>query len=668
LFDIRLNYQVYTSSPFTPMGIVRKYYTVINTTSVNLELSEISMNHIDIDNKVAGKLRLHYWQGGGAQKNTNHEFIDSLEWASHTFYSDAGANDYRIDDNYSGSSSYHPYFVLQRDSGEGIFFGFNYLGPWSMKFWSDYRFPPDEEVKSWGLLVDYRRYFYVNSQLEQHRQILKPGESFETPNSFTGVYKGDLDNAGEQLQYWQAAYKWDYTREKYLYGGNMYNANWDNKTYMNKTDLHLEQVFDIVNKCRKLGYNIAHEDDFWFDERGRGVWEGIDWKQIVDYARKSGIYFKLWMPPNHFAKNTPNDLDQKEWHLDPKTPTGVTLWYGYGYCMGSNAAVDYIKSFLLNRQKRYGSYINRFDGWIEAPCYSEKHDHIPGQPFVAQYRNTLRLLKEVKDADPEMGIEGCNSGGEWANWDKIEFLESQQASDGGGEDDFYHLSYFWCVPKMMKVGGSSDITENNIPRMRERMLMQKYLQQQGVVDRYMNLYHLKAVGAATTHCFIELTNADRSKCVIRQDRASRHEVVVYPKSLQPSLMYSVKFKYGKSDYSKSGLDLMQSGIAFSDTTSSQLIFLNLDDFPGSGIDKIKPTIPVIRSITKAFYCNHEGTAIEWTESRDNRLLAGYQLYRNDQPVDFIAIGTFYFDQTPGNNVKARYKVVAVDGDGNTSAK
>ena len=139
------------------------------------------------------------------------------------------------------------------------------------------------------------------------------------------------------------------------------------------------------------------------------------------------------------------------------TPPGVTLWYGYGYCMGSDSAIGYMKHFLLDRQKRYGTYMNRFDGWIEAQCYSREHNHRPGQPFVVQYRNGLRLLRELKEADPVMGIEGCNSGGEWANWDKTEFIESQQTSDGGGEDDFYHLSYFWCVSKMMVMDASSGI-------------------------------------------------------------------------------------------------------------------------------------------------------------------------------------------------------------------
>jgi hypothetical protein len=219
---------------------------------------------------------------------------------------------------------------------------------------------------------------------------------------------------------------------------------------------------------------------------------------------------------------------------------------------------------------------------------------------------------------------------------------------------------------MMRVNSSSDISEKNVLVIRDRMLMQKYLQNQKVIDRFMNLYHPIATGAATSHCFIELTNADRSKGVIRQDRASQHDVIVYPKALQPNVIYSVKFRYGEKGYSKSGAELMRSGITFKDTVSSQMIFLNLDDFPGSGTDKVKPSASKISKIKEAIYCGHKGTEIIWTESKDDKLLAGYQLYRNGQLIDFIAIGTYYFDMLTGNSPKARYKVVAVDGDGNTS--
>ena len=184
----------------------------------------------------------------------------------------------------------------------------------------------------------------------------------------------------------------------------------------------------------------------------------------------------------------------------------------------------------------------------------------------------------------------------------------------------------------------------------------------------MNLYHPKAEHAATLHCFIEKTNADRSKCVISQDASSGNRVIVYPKALQPELQYSVIFRYGKEADSKTGKELMQSGITFSDTCATQLIFLNLNNFPGSGTDKIKPTPPSITSVKNATFCNHEGVAIEWNESKDNNIIAGYRIYRDKQLIDFTAIGTFYFDQSEVKSSKAHYKIVAIDGDGNTSEK
>ncbi len=54
-------------------------------------------------------------------------------------------------------------------------------------------------------------------------------------------------------------------------------------------------------------------------------------------------------------------------------------------------------------------------------------------------------------------------------------------------------------------------------------------------------------------------------------------------------------------------------------------------------------MPKIRRIKENTYCGHKGTELEWIESKDDKLLAGYKLYRNGQLIDFIAIGTFYFD-------------------------
>jgi hypothetical protein len=84
----------------------------------------------------------------------------------------------------------------------------------------------------------------------------------------------------------------------------------------------------------RAGAHIAHEDDFWFNERGRGVWEGIDWAELVSYLRQSRIHFRLWMPPQHYAPGAPVDVEHPDWALVPKVPDGITGWYGLQRRMG----------------------------------------------------------------------------------------------------------------------------------------------------------------------------------------------------------------------------------------------------------------------------------------------------------------------------------------------
>jgi hypothetical protein len=529
------------------------------------------------------------------------------------------------------------------------------------------------------------------------------------------------------LQDWQATFKWDYTREQYLFLGSIVNRYWIDPAYMQKPELHKKIMWEIADRCRTTGAQIAHEDDFWFDERGRGVWEGVDWTELVTYLSHSGIIFKLWMPPQHFAAGTPQDLEHSDWALDPKVPDGVTVWYNRGFCVASHGAHDYMRKFMLDREKRYGTFFWRLDGWVEAPCASGKHDHPPGQPFVQQYRHYMDLLREVKIANPEMGIQGCNSGGEWANWDKFELIENNQASDGGGPDDLYYLSYFWPIAKMVGGGGGGGVNPfgyvvgsaiakmaaaaqlaltggravhqvvpvgegrtpvggggggdfgNDDEMARQEIVLHRFFQKEGVYDRYMRVYHPRADGAPTSHTYLEFTNGTRTKAVITQ-RASRGqsapstaqtppplaqgEAVVYPKALVPETQYSVAFRFNKETRTANGAELMRSGIRFAPTDPNEMILLNLDRAPGRGTDHTPPTTPA-KAVKKIETWNgRTGVAVRWEPSQDDGLVSDYEVLRDGKLFGHVAIGSFYFD--PGASLDQRYEIVAIDGDGNRS--
>ncbi|MGA2984675.1 MAG: hypothetical protein ABSG32_12735 [Terriglobia bacterium] len=654
LFLISLHYDVFASTPRTQLGMIRKWYRITNRTKQVQPLTDISMNRLRFKPEDSQRFTLHYWIGGGSHKSTDELQSDDFKVTkARTFYSMSGQPDYRADDIYSGSASYHPYFVLEDPkAGEGFFFGFNYLGPWSTRIWN----PGDHMIQTEGAL------FPIQSQLELHTEPLDPSGAFDVPNSFLGVFKGDLDAAGEQLQDWQATFKWDYTRERYLFLSTIYDTHWDDPAYKQKTELHKKLMWEIADRCRITGAGIAHEDDFWFDERGRGVWEGIEWTELVTYLRQSGIIFKLWMPPQHFAAGTPQDLEHPEWALVPKVPAGVTVWYGHGFCSASQGAHDYMRQFMLGREKRYGTFYWRLDGWIEAPCASEKHDHPPGQPFVQQYRHYLDLIREVKVANPQMGIEGCNSGGEWANWDKFELIEDNQGSDGGGPDDLYYLSYFWPITKMMGFGG--DYSSIDDAAARQESVLRGFLQKEGIYDRYMRVYHPRADGAPTPHTYLEFTNGTRTKAVIVREALPKSEAVVYPKALIPETQYSVAFRFGKETRTASGAELMKSGIRFASTDPNEMILLNLDRAPGRGTDHTPPTTPG-KAVKKIETWNgRAGVAVRWEPSQDDGLVSHYEVLRDGKLLDYVAIGTFYFE--PGARIEQRYEIVAVDGDGNRS--
>lgn len=652
-FSISLRYDVFASTPRTQLGMIRRLYRVTNRTTETQRLTEISMNRLRFQPEKSMRFTLYNWVGGGAGKDTNLLQSSSFRSAkARTFFSMAGQPDYRADDIYSGSASFHPYFVLEDPKiGDGVFFGFNYLGPWSTKIWN----PGDNEKGG----------FPINSQLELHIEPLAPGASFEVPNSLVGVYQGDLDSASEQLQDWQATFKWDYTREQYLYLASIVNRFWNDPAYKQKPELHKKIMWEIAERCRRTGAQIAHEDDFWFDERGRGVWEGVDWTELVSYLRQSGIIFKLWMPPQHFAAGTPQDLEHPDWALEPKVPDGITVWYGRGFCSASQGAHDYMRTFMLERERRYGTFFWRMDGWVEAPCQSDRHDHPPGQPFVQQYRHHLNLLREVKDVNPEMGIQGCNSGGEWVNWDKFELIENNQGSDGGGPDDAYYLSYFWPIAKMVQGGGRG--RQEDEERARQEIVLRRYFVKAGVFGRYMRVYHPKAEGAPTPHTYLQLASTARTKGVIMQDAAPKGEVVVYPKALVPEADYSVIVRSTKAGRRAKGADLMRDGVRFSSTQQGEMIFFNLDDAPGLGTDHTSPTAPERASKRRETWNGRAGVGLRWLPSQDDGLIAEYLVIRDGTPLDHVGIGTFYFDTTEGSGLDRHYEVVAVDGDGNRSS-
>jgi hypothetical protein len=155
---------------------------------------------------------------------------------------------------------------------------------------------------------------------------------------------------------------------------------------------------------------------------------------------------------------------------------------------------------------------------------------------------------------------------------------------------------------------------------------------------------------------------------LRLDPAPAKPVVIKPRGLMPEATYGVRCAKANYKTTRSGKDLMQSGIQLARVEPGELIFLNLPNYPGSGSDPTPPTSP--QRVTKRLGTNLgvQGVEVSWEGGSDNHGMSYYEVLKDGAVVAKVAKGTFFFDykDNPRQSLEARYEARTVDGDGKRS--
>jgi hypothetical protein len=155
---------------------------------------------------------------------------------------------------------------------------------------------------------------------------------------------------------------------------------------------------------------------------------------------------------------------------------------------------------------------------------------------------------------------------------------------------------------------------------------------------------------------------------LRLDPAAAKPVVVKPRGLKPETVYDVRCDKSHYHASRLGRDLMQAGIELGRVEPGELVFLNLSNCPGSGTDKTPPNPP--QHVTKRLGTNLgiQGVEVSWKAGTDNNWVSYGEIFKDGAVITKAAIGSFFFDYhgNPLENLRARYEVRTVDGDGNRS--
>jgi hypothetical protein len=563
-----------------------------------------------------------------------------------------------------GSSTYAPWNALyDRDTRDGLFIGWDYFGHWASTF---------ARQEDGSVAIRFR--------VAGHKQTLAPGQAVTTPKAFTGLFRDDLDDAGNECLDWQYRYLWDYTREPWFPAIRMLGY-WMNGTGWGQSGVGwtggnpdmpstFRKVFRVADLMQYVGADVYHRDWGWWDRAGD--WNGPDFRTTISYLGKHDmgqlIYAFLYTvdPESRVAKQHP------EWLIG-----GSTL------DMSQPAVVEFMRKQLDGFAARWGDFEWRNDSTPTCPRDGDD------TPLLGQDAGFREVMRGFLDAHPHCAFQAVNGGGNNAGYDYARYASTVSFSDGAvGVIRNYWASLLLPPDKTSDIPDiwNSDQYDKAIWRgllcinfdmtgdtwdpaklegLRELVDIYHYLHQQGVVGRWGRVYRPMVAGDDPTMYFQRLSR-DGGRGIIIPKRRAPGAVTIRPKGLQAGERYVVSFQESPRREERRGADLMAQGITIEQMLPGELVYLNLPLHPGSRLDKKPPTPPRSVTLRQAENMGYPGVEVAWKPGSDDNWVSCYEVFRDGAVVDKVAHGCFYFDHSAGADPAAAYAVRTVDGAGNVS--
>lgn len=564
-----------------------------------------------------------------------------------------------------GTSTYAPWYALyNRETRQGAFVGWDYFGHWTSSFALDANGQVSAELDVAG-----------------YKNTLEPGQSICTPKSFVGLFRDDLDNAGNECLDWQYRYMWDYTREGWfpairMLGYWMKGTGWGQPgvawTGGNPDlDSAFRKVFRVADLMRYTGADVYHRDWGWWDRAGD--WNGPDFRTTIGYLRKHGmgqlIYAFLYTV----------DLESKVAKEHPEWLLGNTL------DMSNPAVVEFMKGQLDGFVERWGDFEWRNDSFFTA-----QRDGLD-TPMLGQDEGLRQVIRGFLDKHPKCAFQAVNGGGNYGGYDYLRYASTFSFSDGAvGILRNYYASLLFPPDKTSDIPDvwnpdkydqatwrgllciNFDMTGDTwepakLEGIRELIDVYHYLQSQGVVGRWVHVFRPVIEGDDPTMYFERLSR-DNERGIIIPKRPAPGPVTIRPKGLNSEGKYVVSFHESDASETRTGAELMAGGLKIEKMAAGELIYLNLPLHPGNKVDTEPPAPPSRVTKRAGENMGYPGVEIAWEPGTDNHWISYYEVLRDGVPIDKVGKGTFYFDHSAGADLAAKYEIRTVDGAGNVSAQ
>lgn len=564
-----------------------------------------------------------------------------------------------------GSSSYAPWYAIYgKDTKNGLFIGWDYFGHWKSSF-----------------EVEKNSAVNIKLVVAGFKKTLAPGESFITPKAFVGLFKDDLDNAGNECLDWQYNYLWDYTRDGWFPAIRMLGYWWNGTGWGQPGvgwlggnpdwDSTFRKVFRVADLMRYCGADVYHRDWGWWDKAGD--WNGPDWRTTINYLRKYDmgqlIYAFLYTV----------DLDSKVAKEHPEWVIGNCL------DMSKPEVVEFMKGQLDNFVSKWGNFEWRNDSIFLAS--RDGDDTV----LLSQDQGLRQVIQGFLDKHPKCAFQAVNGGGSYAGYDYTRFSSSLSFSDGAvgilrnyyasllfPPDKTSDIPDFWrpdnydqsiwrgllCINFDM----SGDTTDpQKLDGIRELIDIYHYLQKNDVVGRWVKVYRPMITGDDPT-MYLQRLSGDRKRGIIIPKHQATAVITIRPKGLLPSETYLVSFQESQATEKRTGADLMANGVKIEKMLPGELIYLNLPMHPGSKLDTIPPSAPTNAVKRLGENMGYPGVELAWKQGSDNNWISYCEVFRNGISIDKVSKGEFYFDHSAGADLAANYEIRTVDGAVNVSQK
>ena len=565
-----------------------------------------------------------------------------------------------------GSSTYAPWYSLYRqDTKDGLFIGWDYFGHWG----STFDVQPDGSVAA-------------RLHVAGHKQTLAPGQSLTTPKAFIGLYREDLDNAGNECLDWQYRYLWDYTREKdgwfpaiRMLGYWMNGTGWGQAGVgwtggKPDQDSAFRKIFRVADLMQSVGADVYHRDWGWWDRAGD--WNGPDFRTTGEYLRKHGMGQLI------YAFIYTIDAESKVAREHPEWVLGGTL------DMSKPEVVAHLKKQLDIFAERWGDFEWRNDSTPTCPNGADD------TPLLGQDQGFREILRSFLDKHPHCAFQAVNGGGNNAGYDYARYASTVSFSDGAvgiirnywaslvlPPDKTSDIPDIWNPDQYDKAIWRGllcinfDMTgdtwnRDKVEGLRQLIDIYHYLHKQGVVGRWVRVYRPVVEGDDPTMYFQRLSG-DAKRGIIIPKHPAPAAVTIKPKGLIPGEEYIVSFQESKATEKRGGAELMANGITIAKMEPGELIYLNLPLHPGSQLDRTPPAPPTDITKRRARNMGYPGVELSWKPGADDNWVSGYEVFRNGALIEVVAHGTYYFDHSAGADIAAEYTLRTMDGAGNDSA-